>query len=398
MLTFTPFFFGTLMLIVLGCVGADCLRRRKPAGALPLTVVVPCFNDGKTVAATLRSIFAAYPDDLLEVIAINDASSDESLREIEGIAREFPITVVNNRMNTGKAESLNRAIRSAKHEQVLCLDADTLLNRTALNDLLSRLIHRPRVGAVSCPYKPLNGGFLPAMQAIEYSMLRLSQGAGNVTSALALWGGCLMVKKSAFLEAGGFSLNAITEDVDLAFKLNRCGWKVEQSFVFVQTEVPSRWKSWVRQKIRWTSGGCQCFFRYPGVWLRNPLQMLFIFSYTALTFAGLHGLTANTSLFNILEQVAALVESDLPLDTVWQITQAAYGPVLLTHLLTGAGFSLFSLVYVLPTISRIRDGLRLMLIIPFSLGYFPLYLLVSLVGFSFWFIKLRQTPQEERAW
>ncbi len=393
-----PILFMTLMVTVLACATLDRRRKRSPAGMVPVSVIVPCFNDGATVEATLRSVFASWPEHLLEVMAINDCSRDDSLAGIERVAREHAVRVIDNKVNMGKAESLNRAVAAARHELVLCLDADTLLTAEAMKDMLARLAHDRRVGAVSCPYKPVNRGFLPAMQAIEYSMLRLGQGAGNVTSTLALWGGCLMVRRAAFAEAGGFSLNAITEDVDLAFKLNRAGWKVEQSFVFVPTHVPAVWRVWVRQKMRWTAGGFQCVFKYPKVWLRNPLQMLFISSYTVLTVSGLYGIAADTSLFSIGQYVADLVARDIPLDAVWRITSIYYGQVLAVKLLTSVGFSLFSLVYVLPTISGIRNWMRIALVVPFSVGYFPLYLLVSLLGFTFWFFRLRRVSHGERAW
>ncbi len=346
----------------------------------------------------MQSVFESWPEDLLQVIAVNDCSTDDSLSRIQAVAREHPLDIIDQPENTGKAKALNLAFERARHAHVLFLDADTLLNSKALEDMLSRMEHDSRVGGVSCPYSPINRGFLPSMQAIEYSMLRLGQGAGNVTSAMALWGGCLMVRRESFLSAGTFSVNAITEDVDLAFKLSLAGWRVEQSFVFIHTHVPEKLRTWMRQKVRWTAGGFQCIFAYPRVWLCNPLQMMFISAYTILTVTGIASIMSSEhSLLNISEDVATMAGS-MPVGAVWDATLLSYGPILLTKCAAGIGFSLFSLMYVIPTISRSDSIARLLLFIPFSMGYFPIYLLVSLFGFTFWFVTLRQIGKKDRAW
>jgi poly-beta-1,6-N-acetyl-D-glucosamine synthase len=388
----------SLMLFVSLCAWMDRRRLRAPASARPITVIVPCYNDADTVAATLQSIFGAWPEALLEVIAINDASRDDSLARIREVARLLPITVIDHHENLGKTESLNRAITSAKHDLVLCLDADTLLTHAAAQDMLNRITHDERIGAVSCPYTPINRGFLAAMQAIEYSMLRLTQGAANVTSALALWGGCLMVRRTAFDAVGGFSHHAITEDVDLAFKLNAAGWRVEQSFVFVQTHVPTSFRTWLKQKTRWTSGGFQCVFAYPRVWFANPMQVAFVAVYSLVAILCLCAPAEDDSLLHVGQEVIKMVRLDVPFRVIYDVTVLRHGLDFLGGIFAGVTLNLLSLIYVVPTISRLRDWLRLALVLPFSFGYFPLYVLVSAAGLWFWFTRLRRTPVGERAW
>lgn len=394
----TSSLFVLVMLIMSVCAWYDRRRKRAQADACSLSVIVPCYNDATTVGDTLRSIFASWPMERLDVIAINDCSTDASLDIIREVAKDYPITVIDHLKNRGKSDALNRAMGAARHELTLCLDADTLINRKALQDMLDRLNHDPRIGAVSCPYNPVNRGFLPAMQAIEYSMLRLGQGAGNVTSALALWGGCLMVRRRAFYAVNGFSHHAITEDVDLAFKLNRAGWRVEQSFQFVKTHVPTSWKIWIKQKVRWTSGGFQCTFAYPLVWLRNPLQVLFLGIYATMAMLCLFGSSDDHSLLQIAREISHSFRLDIPLTTVMDVTMIQHGTNLLIGLVTSITLNLLSLIYVIPTISRLQDCVRLALVLPFSLGYFPLYVVVAAVGFVLWFFTLRHTPEGERAW
>ena len=72
-----------------------------------------------------------------------------------------------------------------------------------------------------------------------------------------------------------FSLHAITEDMDLALKMNKHHRHVQQSPCEIKSEVPDTFKTRLKQKIRRCSGGTQAFLSYVNVWIRNPLHMLF---------------------------------------------------------------------------------------------------------------------------
>jgi len=81
---------------------------------------------------------------------------------------------------------------------------------------------------------------------------------------------------------GQFSHQAIIEDMDLAFKLTKSGYKVEQTLIPIKTYVPDTFKSRRNQKIRRGSGGTQCFIKYWNVWIKNPLHIIFL-SFFCLT-------------------------------------------------------------------------------------------------------------------
>jgi len=68
----------------------------------------------------------------------------------------------------------------AKHENILILDADTLIETRHIEDMMARMQANEKVAAVSCPYVPHNQGFLPLMQNMEYAMLDLVQGSYNI--------------------------------------------------------------------------------------------------------------------------------------------------------------------------------------------------------------------------
>lgn len=378
----------------------DRRHRRKLTQRPPLSVLIPCYNDGASVGSTIASIYSSYDADLLDVLVVDDCSTDGSSAILADLNRRYPFRLTRNATNRGKSPSLNSLAAMARHDLLLFVDADTELNPKAVQDMLARFECDSRVGAVSCPYRPSNHGILPKMQEIEYNMLSLTQGAHNVTSAMALWGGCLAVRAAAFRAVGGFSDHAITEDVDLAFKLNRSNWRVEQSFVPVLSIVPQSLKAWVRQKIRWTSGGMQCYVRHIPVWIRNPIQIFFIFSYGLLTVSSLPSMFADIRFTDHLVDVfRALRLADY---TFWNSLGQLYsacGADVARRVGQNAAFCLLPMVYVLPLVQRTRDLLKLLLVIPFSFAYFPVYIAVSIVGIVVGVRRVHQmSPRALRGW
>jgi poly-beta-1,6-N-acetyl-D-glucosamine synthase len=216
---------------------------------------------------------------------------------------------------------------------------------------------------------------------------------------MALWGGCLAVRREAFAQVHGFSANAITEDVDLAFKLNRDGWRVEQSFIAVLSIVPRSFRAWVRQKIRWTSGGIQCYARHVPVWIRNPIQIFFIFSYGLLTITSIPALFADLRFTDHVWEVFRALLDVYPLRTSLVQVYASCGSDLVKRAVGSGAFCLLSTIYVLPLVQRGRDLIKLLLGIPFSLAYFPAYIVVSLVGIVIGLRRLRRlAPEAVRGW
>ncbi|MDZ7581850.1 MAG: glycosyltransferase family 2 protein [Deltaproteobacteria bacterium] len=302
-----------------------------------------------------------------------------------------------NSSNLGKSKTLNEHFHLTRNDIVVFVDADVIVNRQSLVDAISRL-QRSDVGAVSCPYSAVNSGSIPLMQTIEYNMLSFIQGAYNVFSAIALWDGFIVVKREAFLKVGGITLNAITEDKDLAFKLNENGWRVEQEFPPIKTYAPDTFSKWFRQKIRWNSGGFQCLVRYYRVWLKNPLQILFVFSFSA--FLILSTLNIGKNLFLWDETISYFVRLDRS-ESVWlslQLTSMKFGVSILKDLIWRIFYTLFSLPFVLPLVSTVNRIYLCFLIIPFSIFYIPVLSSISIIGAIYFLRKRRLLHKAIRAW
>lgn len=196
-----------------------------------------------------------------------------------------------------------------------------------------------------------------------------------------------MVDKKAFLEVGSFSYQAIIEDMDLAFKLNKAGYKVEQSLTPIETEVPEKLKPWWKQKLRRGSGGMQCFIKYWKIWIKNPLHILFL-SYFCLMI----GLSA----FYFVKDwivINTIIETSSSWTAIFFLLSPKWW---ITTLFTKLGFTLFSLPYVLPLIKNWKESWKIIYIIPFSLVYIPLFSVVNIIAGIIGIIKYHSLEAGKR--
>jgi poly-beta-1,6-N-acetyl-D-glucosamine synthase len=346
MLPYLPILIVFVLFGIVAILGFVDKRKKRPFVDLPpLSFMVPCFNDVDSVGQTLDSIYKVCGSDT-SVFVIDDCSADGSREKLAALSARHVFTLIFNSSNLGKSKTLNEHFHLTKNDIVVFVDADVIVNRMAI----------------------------------------------------ALWGGFIVIKREAFLKVGGFTLNAITEDKDLAFKLNENGWRVEQSFYPIKTYAPDTFSKWFRQKIRWNSGGFQCLVRYYRVWLKNPLQILFVFSFSA--FLILSTLNIGKNLFLWDETISYFVRLDQS-ESVWlslQLTSMKFGVSILKDLIWRIFYTLFSLPFVLPLVSTVNRIYLCFLIIPFSIFYIPVLSSISIIGAIYFLRKRRLLHKAIRAW
>src|SRR6185312_9324917 len=293
----------------------------RVAGALPVSVLIPAYNEEVVIGATVARILASdYPG--LEVIVIDDGSRDrtaEVLHERFGAEKRVRVLTV---PNAGKAAALNTGLAHASGEIVVALDADTLFDTDTISRL-ARWFSDARVGAVAGNAKVGNRiNTITRWQALEYIVAqnlerRALAALGTLTvvpGAVGAW------RRSALMQLGGFPLETLAEDQDLTIGAQRAGWRVlfDPSAV-AHTEAPATTRGLARQRFRWAYGTLQCLWKYRDVTF-NP-------RYGAL---GLVALPQVWLFQIILSTLAPLVDFMF----VWQIIVA-----LMNYLQHGAEFN-----------------------------------------------------------
>ncbi len=114
-------------------------RPPRDAGHYPsVSVVVACKNEEKVIGAVLERIFQSeYPTDLLEVIAVDDGSTDGTYKEMERVREALPeLRLIRFPKNLGKRHGMAAGARSARGAALVYLDSDSFLER----DTIYRLV------------------------------------------------------------------------------------------------------------------------------------------------------------------------------------------------------------------------------------------------------------------
>lgn len=383
--------FLVTMIIVFILAYLDYKKKRKVNYYPNLSFLIPCYNDWESVEKAIKSVYNLYENAKIELIVINDKSTDNSFEILKKLQKIYWFKLINNEKNLWKVWTLNANISLTTNELVVLIDADVILNKNAINEIISRFQSNPRIWWVSCPYASYNKWFFPLMQNIEYNMARIIQWSYNNFSAISLWWWCLAFRREAFSQVWQFSINAITEDMDLAFKMNRAWWKIEQSFSAIKTVVPENFKEWYKQRLRWDSWRIQCFIKYIDVWIRNPLYILLVFLFSTVVVLSTYKFFVSVINFYIdLEWIKTfqwLINIFYLLDGNWFIL----------WILTKLSFTLLSLPYVIPFIKRFQDIWKVVYVIPFSLIYIPVFSVVWLIWTVIWLYRYRKLKLGVRA-
>src|SRR5580693_8058818 len=172
-----------------------------------VSVLMPCFNEGKTVYETIESISKSnYPNEKFEVIAQDDCSVDDSYEWMLKAQRDFPgirIRTGRNEFNSGKARTVCNALQHSGADIIISIDSDCIFHPDAIRELTA-CFSEPRVGSVGgrVGVRNPNDGVITAIQAvIYYSAFQLYKIPENWTRSVCCISGCLFaIRRELLLE------------------------------------------------------------------------------------------------------------------------------------------------------------------------------------------------------
>jgi len=235
-------------------------EKKKSLKKFPfVSVIVPAYNEEDVILETLDSIVGLdYPKDKLDVIIINDGSTDSTRDIIEkfiGVHKEQDIKLIN-QDNQGKWVALNNALKIAKGEFFTCLDADSSAEKAALKKMLPYFTDN-NVAAVLPLIKIKNPkGILQKIQCYEYVVNFFYKKVMSYLNCVHVTPGPFGVyRKDIIDKLGGFRQGHNTEDMEIAFRLQKHQYKIIQLLdVDVHTYSPKNLKDFYFQRNRWNKG------------------------------------------------------------------------------------------------------------------------------------------------
>ncbi len=186
---------------------------------MKVTVAIPCYNGAAYIGAAVESVLAqTRPAD--EVLVVDDGSTDGSVE----IIRQYPVHLIRHGSNRGLAVARNSAIREARGDVIVFIDADAVADPSLLAVLLSGY-DDPKVGGVGGQGVEAN----IRSPADRWRARHASQSHGGVTRDVEfLFGLCMSFRLIALREIGGFdpAFRTNAEDMDVSLRLRRAGYRL----------------------------------------------------------------------------------------------------------------------------------------------------------------------------
>lgn len=262
------FYNGQLLLSVLDIFGyvkksksSDYKRYINSKNMIPISIVVPAYNEEKTIVDNIKSLLALdYYE--YEIIIVNDGSKDETLakiieefelvkvnqpvkrsletNEIVGVYRNpnYERLIVVDKLNGGKADALNAGINVSSYPIFACIDADSIIENEALIKLTMIFVEHPETVAVGGIVRLANGSIIQdgkliemnipkskvaSFQIVEYlrAFLTGRTSLSRLNSIIIISGAFGAFNKQAVIDCGGYKVNTIGEDMDIIVKLHK---------------------------------------------------------------------------------------------------------------------------------------------------------------------------------
>jgi len=259
-----------------------------------ISVLVPAYNEEKVIARTIEGLLESdYPNK--EIIIIDDGSKDKTLE----VANRYKTKIkVLHKENGGKASAMNYGLAYAKGEIIIIVDADTIIGRQALKQMVKGFGNDKDVAAVAGNIKVRNRvNWITWTQALEYvAGIEIVRRAFDYFGSITIVPGALGAFRKSVLEGvGSYHKDTLVEDFDATIKVLKSGFVIQGTTrATAYTEAPQTLHDFYKQRKRWYRGNVQVLSRHFETIVNPRYAFLYriafpfmIISMIVLPFAGL---------------------------------------------------------------------------------------------------------------
>ncbi|MNZ41127.1 Poly-beta-1,6-N-acetyl-D-glucosamine synthase [compost metagenome] len=266
-----------------------------------VSIVIPCFNEEQWIHRTILScINQDYPVDKLEVIVVDDRSTDRSVEQIEQMIETIHkeaeryntrdrLKLIVQPQNAGKREALVKGVEIARHDLVVFVDSDSFLEPDAIRHIVQPF-QDPKMGGVAGRTDVENKytNSLTKLQTVRYYIaFRIMKAAESwfdsvtcLSGPLSCYRKDLILKhKDAWLNQKFLGQPATFGDdrsmTNFILQTHRTGY---QDTAICSTIVPSDNKVFLKQQMRWKRSWLRESLRAAGfIWQKEPFMALFFY-------------------------------------------------------------------------------------------------------------------------
>ncbi len=281
------------------------------------TIIVPCWNEEKTVSKTVHSLLNLYyPKKRFNIIIVDDGSTDHTWDVLQKFGNNPQITLVR-KENGGKHTAVNLGIEHSNAEIIGCLDADSYVHKDALREV-ARVFNEDKetMGVVAAILVHNPKTLLQKMQHTEYHIGIFMRRMLSALNALQVTPGPFSFIRREVFETIGLYKNAHnTEDMEFALRMQSHHMRIRNTHkAHVYTTSPDTLSKLYRQRLRWVYGGMKNTLDYRFMLFRKKYGVLGMFT-LPFSFLALFIFLYNFS-FLLFHTAQALIEKIIQLSVV----------------------------------------------------------------------------------
>jgi cellulose synthase/poly-beta-1,6-N-acetylglucosamine synthase-like glycosyltransferase len=248
------------------------LLEQTPVDLPKISIMIPAHNEGIVISNTLKALLKLnYPADRLEILVINDGSTDDTAIQVESVAAQNPhvrlFNVPSEFAARGKSAALNRGLKECHHDIIGIYDADNLPEPDSVLHLARQLATDSSLGAVIGKFRCINKKKNLLTRFINLECLAfqwiVQAGRWNLLRMSTLPGTNYLIRKSLLEEVGGWDEQALTEDAEMSIRIYQAGHLIKfVPYAVTWEQEPETVRVWFRQRTRWARGNNYVLEKY----------------------------------------------------------------------------------------------------------------------------------------
>lgn len=252
-----------------------------------IDIMIAAHNEESIIESTILSILENEYNGKVNIYCVDDASKDRTLEIIKRHS-SGNVSYIHNDINLGKAKSLNKLLLQTKSEIIVTLDADSILEKGALNSIVETYKLNPNIVAVAGNIKTnTNETFIQKLQRYDYEIaIYAVKTAQSMLNGVLVAQGAFSAYNGDLLRKYTYKEDTVGEDIVITWKLleDTNNLIIYDRNAICRTSTPATLEKFYNQRVRWARGMIEGFRSSPTLFKTRRLSSFFVCSNTLFPF------------------------------------------------------------------------------------------------------------------